>query len=426
MILSGSTLLRNVRILDPFTSTDRVGDIWIAADQIEAIGFPLADLRADTSDTSIIDGSGWVVGPGLVDLYAHSGEPGFEQRETLASLGKAALAGGFTQVALLPTTHPVLDHAEQLIHRLGPSSGAAMPRWIPLVAFTQEAKGDRLTELAELAQLGAVGFCDDAPRPSLLLLQKLLEYLQPLAKPLLLWAWDRTLAQNGVIFEGASALQLGLKGISPAAETVALASILELIRRSPTPVHFMRISQARSVDLIAQAQAEGLPVTASTTWMHLVLTEQAIHRYTYDASLRLDPPLVSSPDQAALVEAVRAGVLRAIATDHHPYTFEEKTVPFADAPAGAIGLELALPLLWSELVSTGRLAALDLWSALSLGPARCLHLPPPHLQAGSRANLVVFDPNQAWRVDRQTLQSQSQATPWWQQSLQGRILACIS
>ncbi|MCJ2542454.1 dihydroorotase [Thermostichus vulcanus] len=417
--------LQGVRLLDPLRGWDQRTDVWIEEGQIRAMDAPRwregipepFDLPADLP---VLDASGWVMGPGLVDLYAHSGEPGHESRETLTSLAAAALAGGFTRVGILPTTDPVLDSAEQL-GRYTRQDGD--PYWLPWAALTLGAKGEQPSEWAELLQAGATGLTEDQPLRSLVLLRRALEYLRIWNKPLMLWPWDPGLAGSGSLYEGVWALRLGLKGIPASAETAALARILEVIRSESvtTPVHFMRISQARSLQLIQQAQQEGWPVTASTTWMHLLLDEQAVLEQDYNPNLHLLPPLPTASDRQALIDGIRAGTL-AIATDHRPYTYEEKTVPFADAPVGAIGLELALPLLWHNLVERGSLTALQLWAALSLHPARCLGWDPLPLQPGSATDWVIFDPSSTWMVSASTLKSGSLATPWLGKPIQGRVL----
>lgn len=406
--------LQGVRLLDPLRNRDQVTDVWLQEGCIRAVGPGIPE------DVPVWDGSGWVLGPGLVDLYAHSGEPGHESRETLASLAATALAGGFTQVGILPTTTPVLDSAEQLGRY---TRQAGDPHWLPWAALTIEAKGEQPSEWAELIQAGAIGLTEDQPLRSLVLLRRACEYLRMWNRPLMLWPWDLNLAGSGSLYEGVWALRLGLKGIPPSAETSALARILEVIRSEPatTPVHFMRISQARSLKLIQQAQREGLPITASTTWMHLLLDEQAVLEQDYNPNLHLLPPLPTASDRQALIDGIRSGSL-VIATDHRPYTYEEKTVPFADAPVGAIGLELALPLLWHNLVDSGALTALQLWSALSLHPARCLARDLLPLEPGSAADWVLFDPNPTWIVSASTLKSGSLATPWLGKPIQGRVL----
>ncbi len=433
--------MQGVRLLDPLQGQDQKADVWLEEGQMRGIDAPGARWREGIpADIPTIDGSGWVIGPGLLDLYAHTGELGYghdrgnlsQSRETLTSLAAAALAGGFTHVGILPTplpgtaTFPVLDHAEQLTRY---SRRPGDPRWLPWAALSLGAQGETLSEWGELAQAGAIGFTEAQPLRSLPLLRRALEYLRIWNKPLMLWPWDPILAGQGSVYEGVWALRLGIKGIPASAETAALARILEVVRSvdSPAPLHIMRLSQARSLQMIQQAQAEGLPITASTTWMHLLLSEEAVLEHNYDPHLCLLPPLPSSSDRQALIAGIRSGSL-GIATDHHPYTYEEKTLPFADAPVGAIGLELALPLLWQNLVESGSLTALQLWSALSLYPARCLQVDPPSFGAGAgRGSLaqqhwVLFDPTHTWIVSGATLHSKSQATPWLGKPIRGKVL----
>jgi dihydroorotase len=220
--------------------------------------------------------------------------------------------------------------------------------------------------------------------------------------------------------EGAASIRFGLPGNPAIAETSALAALLEVVESTGTKVHIMRVSTGRSVKLIQDAKARGLPITASTTWMHLLLNAEDVG--SYDPSLRLEPPLGNPSDQAALIEGVRSGVLDAIAIDHTPYTYEEKTVAFAEAPAGAIGLELALPLLWHTLVENGDWSSLELWRVLSTRPAQCLQQKPAAIAAGQLAEIILFDPQLTWTVERQNLKSLSLNTPWLGQQLQGRVV----
>ena len=415
-----SYVLRQIRILDPQSDIDRIGDIWIDRGTVAAIAFPLTSIP---EGAEVIDAQDWVIGPGLVDLYAQPGEPGFEQRETFESLGKAALAGGFTQVALLPNTHPVVDDGDR-VQAIGDRTHLGMtPQWHPLAAVTQGAKGTTLTELAELAAAGAAGFCDGYPLGDLMLLRRLLEYSQMLNKPLLLWPQSRQLA-GGAMLEGEWSARLGVVGISPMAEPTAVAQILELVRETGTPVHLMRLSQARSFQLVAQAQVDGVSVTTSTSWMHCLLADRDIQKLNYHPALHLHTPLGTEGDREAAVAALRDGVLTAIATDHSPYTFEEKTVPFALAPPGAIGLELALPLLWHGLVEGEHLSGLQLWRGLSTGPARVLGLPAVSMDLHQPANLTILALNNGWTVGATTLQSLSAATPWWGETITGKVLGC--
>jgi dihydroorotase len=438
-------LLQQVRVIDPVSGTDQLADVLIADDCIQAIAQHITDIN---SDTQIRDCRGLVLGPGLVDLYSHSGEPGFEERETLSSLLQAAAAGGFTRVSILPSTSPPIDNpalVAQLQKRRGGqgdavkrgrgdvvnnitasphlsvSASSPLPHLQIWGAITLDIAGKQLTELADLAEAGIVGFTDGQPRENLGLVRRVLEYLLPLGKPVAFWPCDQQLAANGVMREGADALRLGLPPIPESAETTAIASLLELVAATGNShVHIMRVSTARSVKLIASAKAAGLPITASTTWMHLLLDTKSVK--SYNTSLHLDPPLGNPSDVVALREGVRTGIIDAIAIDHAPYTYEEKVQAFAEAPPGAIGFELALPLLWQHLVETGEFTALELWQALSTRPAECLRQKVNALTPNQHTELALFDPQQNWKVERKNLYTLSSNTPWLGQQLQGRVV----
>jgi dihydroorotase len=422
-----SELLQQVRVVDPVSGTDQIADVLIVDGIIEAIASPISDFP---ENTSLRNCQGMILGTGLVDLYSHSGEPGFEERETLTSLMDAAAAGGFTRLAILPDTQPPLDHPaglaqwhqKQRPQKLTGESKAvtSVPQLYFWGALTLGVEGQQMTELAELAAAGVVGFADGQPLQNLALLRRLLEYLQPLEKPVALWACDRQLSANGVMREGAASIRFGLPGNPAIAETTALAAILEIVAATRTPIHLMRISTARGVELIQDAKSRGLPVTASTTWMHLLLNTDPLS--SYDPNLRLDPPLGNPSDQAALIRGVQQGILDAIAVDHTPYTYEEKTVAFAEAPPGAIGLELALPLLWQTFVETGIWSALELWQALSTRPASCLQQQLGAIAVGQPAELILFAPQQPWKAEPSTLKSHSANTPWLGQPLRGQVL----
>ncbi len=410
-----SELLQNVRLLDPVNNYDRRGDILLSEGKIEAVAEQITEWP---DQTEVKDCQGLVLGPGLVDLYSHSGQPGHESRETLASLAQAAIAGGFTRLSLLPDTLPVLDHPgglEWLQTHINPTWPLNWQTW---AALTQGLKGEQMTELAELAAAGVLGFSDGLPLSNLALVRRSLEYLKPLNCPVALWASNRSLAGEGVMREGIDSLRFGLPGTPAIAETSALAALLELIAVVQTPVHLMRVSTARSVELLAAAKTQGLPITASTTWMHLLLDTTAIA--SYDPNLRLEPPLGRPSDRPALIQGIKSGVIDAIAIDHTPYTYEEKTVPFAEAPPGAIGLELALPLLWQHLVETEVLTGLELWQALSTRPSQCLGQTPGLIAPGHVAELTLFSPQQ--QTSAAGFKSLASNTPWRKETLIGQVV----
>lgn len=411
-------LLKQVRVIDPLQKTDIVADVLIIDGYIQDVAPQITNF---TTDTSVRDCQGLVIGPGLVDLYSHSGEPGFEERETLSSLLQAATAGGFTRICVLPDTLQVIDQPALVTHlQQYRNREKVSPSLYIWGAITLDLAGKQLTEVADLTAAGIVGFTDGKPWENLGIVRRVLEYLQPFGKPVAFWPCDRHLAANGMIREGAEALRLGLPLMPASAETTAIAALLELVADIGTPVHIMRVSTARSVELIAEAKSRGVPITASTTWMHVLLDTTSMR--SYHTALHLDPPLGNYQDMLCLREGLRTGIIDAIAIDHAPYTYEEKVQAFAESPPGAIGLELALPLLWQNLVATGEFTPLELWRVLSHQPATCLQQEVKAIQPGEKAELTLFDPQQIWNVNQANLQTLSFNTPWFGKEIIGRVV----
>ncbi len=414
-------LLQKVRVIDPVSETDHLADVLITEDYIQAINPHISDI---TPDTQIRDSQGFVLRTGLIDLYSHSGEPGFEERETLLSFLQAAAAGGFTRVNILPDTSPPIDNpalvAQLQKKRKHESLLFSLPQLYVWGGITLNLAGKQLAELADLAAVGVVGFTDSQSWENLALVHRVLEYLQPFGKAIAFSPCHLQLSAHGVMREGSQALRLGLPPIPAIAETTAIAALLELVAATGTPVHIMRVSTARSVELIAVAKSQGLPITASTTWMHLLLDTKAVNGY--HTALHLNPPLGNASDVVALRQGVREGIVDAIAIDHSPYTYEEKVQAFAESPPGAIGLELALPLLWQNLVETGEFTAIELWRALSSQAAVCLNQKVEAIAPGQPAELTLFDPHQTWEVNRQNLYTLSYNTPWFGQQISGKVL----
>lgn len=410
-------LLQQVRVIDPVSETDQIADVLIVEGEIKAIAPQISDISADTV---IKDCRGLFVGTGLVDLYSHSSEPGFEERETLVSLLQAASAGGFTRVTVLPDTNPAIDNPALVTQLQQKRVEKGSPHLQVWGGMTLDLAGKQLTEFADLVTAGVVGFTDGKPWENLGIVRRVLEYLQPFGKVVAFSPCDRSLSLNGTIREGAEALRIGLPPVPAIAETSAIAALLELVAEIRTPVHIMRVSTARSLELIATAKLQGLPVTASSTWMHLLLNTADIK--SYHTSLHLEPPLGNATDVKALRAGVRGGVIDAIAIDHAAYTYEEKVQAFSESPPGAIGLELALPLLWENLVETGEFTALELWQVLSNKPAACLQQEMKAIKPGEKAELTLFDPQKIWTVNRQNLCSLADNTPWFGKDIKGRVL----
>jgi dihydroorotase len=411
-------LFQQVRILNPIGSRDgnpaeRVADILV----IDGVIQEVSDLTQLPTDLATIPGQQLILAPGLVDLYSHSGTPGHEERETIASLLAAAQAGGFVSLNILPDTLPALDRVSSIFsldreYQQISAHISNCPQLSYWGALTVGVEGATMTELAELATTNITGWADGRAISNPALIRRLLEYLQPFNRPIGLYALDRQLRGNGVARAGVAALKYGLPIDPVSSETAALAQLIEIVAEVGTPVHLMRISTRRGVELIAAAKQRGVPITASTTWLHLIANTTDLA--TYDPNFKLNPPLGNPDDQIALIEGIKTGTIDAIAIDHHAHTYEEKTVAFGEAPAGAIGLELALPLLWANLVVPGKLSALELWAALSTNPARCLHQSPP-------TQSILFDPQQTWVVTKNSLKSLSHNTAWLGREIVGKL-----
>jgi dihydroorotase len=416
-------LLQQVRIIDPATERDFIADVLIVNEQVQAIEAHITNYPVNTR---MIQGDNLILATGLVDLYSYSGEPGNEARETLLSLATSAAAGGFTQIAVLPNTIPPIDNYEiltalqQKVTQLRNNQERALPHihfW-SAIALGKETK--QLSELGELSP-HTIGFTHQFNFTNLALFKQALEYLKPFKKPIAIDVAQNQLTNNGIFREGVESIRYGLVGNPAYAETAAIAAILEIIASLDTPVHIMRVSTARGVELIANAKQRGVPVTASTSWMHLLFSTQ--DRVNYNPNLRLEPPLGNVTDLKELQNGIREGIIDAIAINHQAYTYEEKTVPFAQAPPGVIGLELALAILWHKLVTTKILTPVQLWQALSLKPRLYLQQPSLPINTDSHiSDLILFDTQKTWQVNQQTIYSQGANTPWWNQEIAGKII----
>ena len=414
-------LLQQVRIIDPFRQVDRLADVFISNGKIEQIDDRISNY---SSNTKIIEPSGLVLGTGLVDLYSHSGEPGNESRETLLELVRAGAAGGFTQIGILPDTTPALDNVEIIAAVKNKSNlvKASSDRQLPQLNFWGSAwniEQQKMNALGEL-QSEVIGFATSHNLSNLNVLKQILEYAQPLSKTITIALHQNELGSDGVIREGEVSIRYGMAGTPSYSEAAAIAAVLEMAAEIPVEIHLMRVSTKRGVELIADAKARGVNVTASTTWMHLLWNSEAVG--SYDPNLRLEPPLGNESDRHAIAEGVRQGIIDAIAIDHQAYTYEEKTVAFALAPPGAIGLELALPLLWQKFVATGKWTAIELWQALSSRPLQCLQQEPKKIVSEHLADLVLFDPQLNWIANSDNLISAAVNSPWYKQEITGKVI----
>jgi dihydroorotase len=410
-------VIRHGRLIDPASSHDAVGDLFIADGRIAALGAAPAGFVAERE----IDARGLVVAPGLVDLCARMREPGAEG--ALKREMRAALAGGVTGVVCPPDTDPPLDEPGLVRMLRQRSRQAEGSRLYPLGALTAELKGEVLAEIETLAEAGCVAFMQTRalPHDNGILLQ-ILRYAKTFDLPIWLRPVEDTLAGDGVAGAGAVAGRLGLPAVTARAETVALHTIFELQRETGARVHLCRVSSAAGIEIVRQARREGLPVTADVGVHHVHLTDVDIGYFNPD--FRLDPPLRTQRDRDAIMAGLADGTIDAICSDHAPVAEDDKLLPFGEAAPGATGLETLLPLVlkWGEAAKLPLAATL---ARITSVPARILNEPTGRLAVGAKADVVVFDPKAHWSVTRAELLSRGGNTPFSGYELVGRAMLTL-
>jgi dihydroorotase len=407
--------IKGGRIVDPRNGVDAVRDLFIAAGKVVGVGEPPRGFAANR----VIEAAGLVVCPGLVDLAARLREPGFEYMATLESEMEAAVAGGVTSLACPPDTDPPLDEpglVEMLKFRARNLNRA---RVYPVGALTAGLKGERLTEMAELADAGCVAFSQaDAPIANHEVLFRALQYAASFGFSVWLRPQDPALSAGGVAHDGQVATRLGLAAVPVCAETVALATALILARETGARVHFARLSSAEGVEMVRKAKREGLSVTCDIGVHHAHLTEMDIGYF--DPNSNLVPPLRALRDRDALRAALADGTVDALCSDHTPVDEDVKQLPFAEAEPGATGLELLLPLTLKWAQESGTALPLAL-AKITSEPARVLGVDAGHLAPGQPADVCIFDPEQTWRVEPSALRSQGKNTPFLGYELKGKV-----
>ena len=414
--------LRNVWMVDPGQGIDGRRDVLVEGERVACVARNLTrdEVRSQAGGETveIVEGQGKYLFPGLIDVHTHLREPGFEETEDIQSGAAAAIKGGFTAVLAMANTNPVLDQralVEYVRHR-GEQAGLA--RVLPVAAVSKGLRGEELVEMHELKEAGAVAFSDDGrPLANAEVMRLALEYAKITGLPIISHCEDPNLAQDGLMHLGAVSLRLGLKGIPASAEAAMVARDLLLAEETGGKLHLAHISSKASVELIRQAKANGVNVTAEVNPHHLIFCDEDVSLSS--TSLKVNPPLRSRADRRALQEALRDGTIDMIATDHAPHAWEEKCRPLADAPCGINGLETSLAAVWQYLVEPGCLSALRLVEAWSLNPARRFGLSGGTLRPGEPADMILFDPNCREMVTRASLCSKSSNTPFLDQELQG-------
>jgi dihydroorotase len=399
--------IKNGRLIDPKNSIDAQHDVYIVDRRIAAVGKVPPGFVAD----QVIDASGLIVMPGLMDVAARLREPGYEYKATLESEMNAAVAGGITDP---PLDEPGLV---EMLKRRARSLNQA--RLFPIGALTYGLKGAELTEMNELTEAGCKAFSQaDAPLTDTRVLLRAMQYASTFGYRVWLRPQDSFLAKNGVAHDGEVATRLGLPSIPVIAETIALSTALQLARETGAILHICRVSSLAAVDMIRLAKREGLKVTCDVSMNHVHLSEMDIGYF--DANCHLAPPLRSLRDKAGLRAGLLDGTIDAICSNHSPVDDDAKQMPFAEAEAGATGLELLLPLAlkWAE---QERIPLLDALAHITIKPAQLLGQKMGHLSVGAHADICVFDPKISWKVERDALRSQGKNTPFNGYEMQGRV-----
>jgi dihydroorotase len=415
-----NVVLRGARVVDPAEGIDAVLDVRIDDGTIAAVG-----AKVDTNEHRVVEAAGLVLAPAFVDPHVHLRTPGREDEETIASGTAAAAAGGYCAVLAMPNTDPVVDSAATLEALVETARREARVPVGFLAAITSGQAGQELTEMGELADVGAVAFSDDGvPVSSAGLLRRALQYASSTGRPLALHCEELSLSRGGHVHEGAVAAELGFTAYPSIAESVMVERDLALAACEEQPVHLLHLSAAESVAALRRARESGVRATGEVTPHHLVLTDEAVR--SLDTNVKMNPPLRAERDRVALLDALRDGTIEAIATDHAPHARHEKDVPFEAAPFGVTGLETAFAVLYAELVEPGLLPLGTLLERLSAGPARIFGLERPRVAVGARANLVLLDLTGVTRVTENGFRSRSTNSWLLGRALKSRVALTVA
>lgn len=408
-------VVRGGQVIDPVTGRDEIADVAIT-------GGRLADSAP--KGAKVFDASGCIVCPGLLDIHVHLRDPGFEHKETIETGTLAAAAGGFTFVACMPNTNPPIDTPETVRYVLDKARQAPHCDVGPIAAITHGRQGQQLTDFKALLEAGAVAFSDDGDGVSDdAVMREAFRLAAECGTVLLQHCEYRSISAGGVMHLGEVSKRLGLPGLDPRSEQAMIERDIALCRETPARYHVTHVSTARSVDLVRNAKADGLPITAEVCPHHLMLTDESCAGL--DPNTKMHPPLRTSVDMEACRKGLVDGTIDCIASDHASHCSQEKSAGFLDAPPGIVGLETALPLAAKAMIETG----LADWPALiawfTVGPANVLGLSAPSTLTGTPANLTIIDPGLAWTVDPERFASKGRNTPFAGWEVTGKALATI-
>jgi dihydroorotase len=414
-------LLKGGRVVDPGSGIDAVQDVLVKKGKVAEVG---KDLKAG-KNTRVVDVGGMLVLPGFVDLHAHFRTPGREDEEDIATASAAAAAGGYVAAFGMANTDPVVDTASILEGLVRQAQADAVVPVGFFAAVTKGLAGEELTEMGELGAAGAVGFSDDGHSlPTAALTRRALQYVKVSGRFVAIHAQDESLFKGGQMHEGPASARLGLTGIPSLCESLDVSRTLDIAAYENAVVHVCHVSAEASLEAIARAREAGVRVTAEVTPHHLVMNDEAVA--SLDPNVKMNPPLRAESDRAALVEALKTGLVDCVATDHAPHVSEEKDVPYEEAPFGVVGLETAFSVLYGGLVEPGRLELSTLVERMSGGPARIAGLEAPAITPGATADLCVVDSAAVWTVAPETLQSRSWNSPWLGQELTAKIRLTVA
>ena len=412
-------VIRNGRVIDPASQTDRVADVLISDGRIVGVAPNLAAPAGE-----IFDATGLVVAPGFIDMHVHLREPGFEHAETIESGARAAAAGGFTSICAMPNTKPVNDSATVTSYIVERARRLAPVNVFPIGAITKGSPGEELAAIGAMKAAGAVAISDDGlPVMSARVMRRAMEFARSYDLPIIQHCEDLNLSAGGDMHEGARSVRWGLRGIPAASEDVMVARDLVLAQLTGARYHVAHISTRNAVGMVDYARRQGLPVTCEATPHHFSLTDEDMA--AYDSDYKMKPPLRSVADRAALVEGIAAGAVTAIATDHAPHPGSEKMQEFERCPFGIIGLETALGLALDRLVHTGKITLARLVELFTTGPESILRLGRGTLAPGAPADVTIFSTEMSWTYDVNQSLSRSRNSPFAGRTFRGGPVATI-
>ena len=416
-------VIKNGRVIDPANSLDEPKDLLIHKGRIKAIESPGSISFEAGEKPSVIDAKGCVVCPGLIDMHVHFREPGFEYKETITSGCQSAAAGGFTSVAVMPNTNPVNDTRAVTEYILSLARAEGIINVYPIAAITQKLEGERLSEMADLKDAGAIAFSDDGrPVMNNELMRRAFEYSKMFKLPLIQHSEMLDLTEGGCMNEGMVSTELGLKGMPAEAEDIMVYRDIALLEKTGGQLHVAHISSKNSVELVRQAKSRGLSVTCEVAPHHFTLTDEAVRGY--DANTKMSPPLRTIDDVKAIKEGLQDGTIDIIATDHAPHDIADKQVEYQNACFGIVGLETALPLSL-KLVDEKILSIGDVIKKLTFTPADIFNLEAGSLSLDNEADLLIFNPNLEYSIDISKFHSKSKNSPFDGWKVKGKVIRTL-